>query len=72
MFKQDASGELMQEFENCGVICSSADVVLFRELGDKCINFKYWDVSNTYGHWNHAAQEVVGEYLYRMIKQYEE
>ncbi len=72
VFKQDVSRELMQEFENCGVICSSADVVLFRELGDKGINFQYWDVSNTYGHWNHAAQEVVGEYLYRMIKQYEE
>jgi hypothetical protein len=72
VFKQDASEELMQEFENRGVICSIADAVLMRELGDKGINYKYWDVTNTYGHWNHAAQEVVGEHLYRMIKQYEE
>jgi hypothetical protein len=72
LFKQDASIEFMQEFENHGVICSSVEPVLFRELGDKGIHFLYWDVSNTWGHWNHAAQKVVGEHLFQMIKQYEE
>jgi hypothetical protein len=72
VFKQDVSQEFMQAFENHGVICSLVDAVLFRELGDKGIHFKYWDVSNTWGHWNHAAQKVVGEHLFQMIKQYEE
>jgi len=72
VFKQDVSREFMQEFEKYGVICSLADSVLFSELGDKGIHFKYWDVSNTWGHWNHAAQKTVGEHLYKMIKQNEE
>jgi hypothetical protein len=72
VFKQDVSREFMQEFENHGVICSSVEPVLFSELGDKGIHFLYWDVTNTWGHWNHAAQKVVGEHLYGMIKQNEE
>ena len=56
----------------CGVICSSVEPVLFSELGDKGIHFLYWDVTNTWGHWNHAAQKVVSEHLYGMIKQNEE
>ena len=72
LFKQDVSPEFRQEFEKYGVICSLADSLLFSELGDKGIHFKYWDVSNTWGHWNHDAQKVVGEHLYGMIKQNEE
>ena len=72
IFKEDVSTEYMKQFEDYGVICSLVEPVLRNELGEKGIHYRYWDVSNTWGHWNHAAHKVIGEYLYRMIKQYED
>lgn len=72
VYKEGLPEEIAHEFDPYGVISTSVEPVLISELGDKGIKYRYWDVSNTWGHWNHAAQEVVGEYLYRLIKQYEE
>ncbi|KPL26080.1 MAG: hypothetical protein AMS23_03310 [Bacteroides sp. SM1_62] len=72
VFKEGGSPELMHELDDSGVITFSIESVLISEFIDKGIHHEYWDVTNTGGHWNHAAQKVVGEYLYRLIKQYEE
>lgn len=72
IFKEDVSSEYMQQYEDYGIICRLAEPVLRTELGDKGIHYRYWDVTNSWGHWNHSAHEVIGEYLYRMIKQDED
>jgi hypothetical protein len=72
VFKEGLPQEIAQAFDPYGVISTSVEPLLISELGEKGINYRYWDVTNTWGHWNPAAQKVVAEFLYKMIKQYEE
>ncbi len=72
VFKEGFPEDITRQFDPYGVVSTSVEPILISELGDKGIKYRYWDVSNTWGHWNHAAQKVVGAYLYRLIKQYEE
>ncbi len=72
VFKKGGTGELMRAFDDYGVITTSVESALLSEFHNTGIHYEYWDVTNTGGHWNHAAQKVVADYLYRLIKQYEE
>jgi hypothetical protein len=72
VYKEAMPQEISGKFDPYGIISTSVEPVLIEELGSKGINYRYWPVTNTWGHWNHDAQRVVGDYLYRMIKQYEE
>jgi hypothetical protein len=72
VFKEALPEDIAQDFKPYGIICTSVEPELMRQLGSKGINYRYWPVTNTWGHWNHAAQKVVADYLYRLIKQYED
>jgi hypothetical protein len=71
VYKEGLPLEIAREFDPYGIISSSVEPALITELGNKGVNYRYWPVTNTWGHWNHDAQRVVGAYLYRLIKQYE-
>ena len=72
VFKETLPVDITRKFEPYGINCTSVEPDLMSELGEKGINYRFWDVTNTWGHWNHAAQKVVGDYLYRLILEYEE
>lgn len=71
VFKEKLPEEISRQFDPYGVVSTSVEPALVSELGNKGIKYRYWDVTNTWGHWNHAAQAVVGDYLYKLIKQHE-
>jgi hypothetical protein len=72
VFKEALPPEIKQAFVPYGVICTSVEPELMSKLGSKGINYRYWPITNTWGHWNHEAQKVVADYLYGLIKQYEQ
>jgi hypothetical protein len=72
VYKEALPEEIAAAFVPYGIISTSVEPALIEELGSKGINYRYWPITHTWGHWNHDAQQVVGAFLYRLIKQYEE
>ncbi|WP_066633224.1 hypothetical protein [Labilibacter marinus] len=37
-------------------------------VGETQRDYYYWDVTNTYGHWNYEAQEVVSNHIFNVLR----
>jgi lysophospholipase L1-like esterase len=68
MFRGEIPAELQAALKANNISYISAIPILEEKLGSKGINYKYFDVTNSEGHWNHAAQIVIADTLYDMIK----
>jgi len=68
MFRGTTPPELQTVLKENNITYRSAIPILEEKLGSKGINYKYFDVTSSEGHWNHAAQKVVADELYDMIK----
>lgn len=72
VFKDKIPEDFRLNLDKYRVSYISLAPVFEEKITSQGISPNYWDVTNTYGHWNHYTQKIVGETIFQLIRNNEE